>query len=100
MAPAQAGAMNDQASDRRYSQWNRDYGDAWRAQLRLAGLARSDQVTQDRLNSTPIAKRGAWRWPNVPMRIPRAQSGASDAQPGGPPGHHLSVMLGRWRDHE
>ena len=53
-------------------------GDAWRAELRLKDLARSDQITQDRLNSTPITKRGLWRWPNVPKRIPWAQSGGGE----------------------
>ena len=78
MAPAQTGAMNEQASGRGHSRWCRDYGDAWRAELRLQGLARSDQVTQNRLNSTPIAKRGPWRWPNAPKRIPWAQSGGGE----------------------
>jgi len=52
--------MNDHASGKGHSQWCRDYGDAWHAQLRLQGLARGDQVTQNRLNSTPIAQRRPW----------------------------------------
>jgi len=84
MAPAQAGAMNDQTSGRRYSQWNRDHGDAWRAELRLQGLARSDQVTQDRLNSTPIAERRPW-WPAPPKPIPWTPGGARwSGKPEGP----------------
>ena len=41
--------------------------------MRLAALARSDQNTQKRLNSTPIAQRRPWWWrrsPAEPKRIP------------------------------
>jgi hypothetical protein len=71
ITPAQAGTMNDQASGRSHSQWSPDQRDAWREQVRLAALARSDQITQNRLNSTPIAERRPW-WPAAPKRIPWA----------------------------
>ena len=49
---------------------SQDYGEAWRAQLRLAGLARTDQNTQARLNSTPIAERRPWWRPAERKPIP------------------------------
>jgi hypothetical protein len=65
--------VNQQATAIGHSQWCRDHGDAWRAQLRLAALANSDQITQKKLNSTPIAQRRPWwwrRWPAERKRIP------------------------------
>jgi hypothetical protein len=73
IVPAQAGAVNQQAVAIGHSQWCRDHGDAWRAQLRLAALASSDQNTQKRLNSTRIAQRRPWwwrRWPAERKHIP------------------------------
>jgi hypothetical protein len=34
--------------------------DVWREHVRLAALARSDQSTQKKLNSTPIGERRPW----------------------------------------
>ena len=66
-------AVNQQATATGHSQWCRDHGDAWRAELRLAALASSDQNAQKKLNSTPIAQRRPWwwrRWPAERKRIP------------------------------
>jgi hypothetical protein len=65
-------AVNKQTTAISHSQWCRDHGDAWHAQLRLAALASGDQNAQKRLNSTPIAQRRPWwwrRWPADRKRI-------------------------------
>jgi hypothetical protein len=74
------GAVNKQAAASSHPECGQDH-ETWREQVRLAALARSDQKTQKRLNSVPIAERRPWwwrRWPaertRIPLRTPIADS--------------------------
>jgi hypothetical protein len=96
---AQGGAVKQQA-DATFE------ADAWRVEVRLAALARSDQKAQERANSTPVGKRRPWwwrRWPDerrrpripvkMPTRLPPSTANLSGEPTGGP--HAFGAAEGR-----
>jgi hypothetical protein len=97
------GGVNQQAAAKGHPPFDLD---AWREHVRLAALARSDQNTQRRLNSTPIGERRPWwwrRWPaertRIPFRTPIAdlQTKASARSPTALPPASLKARMLQFR---